>query len=248
MQFSIALSTKATTIMNVMHVTPRQQRLEPLHRAPPVLSVCLTPAARGHVPRASVPPRSGKHSTSSSYDEPASTALDVAQQQRQRRRQEQQPQQHQHQQRPASSGWPRPQEDVCRAISLRLKRAIDVKEVLMVVRLHAERFNEVSQKKLAEPRARAQSTAACRVAPHSHHQHATCSIVAGQYSTRFRTAGQTFALARCSGHHCHARPRGRCAVALPGCCARAAPQRPAADHGADVVGMDGRRWCRVRAS
>ncbi|KAF8067192.1 hypothetical protein HT031_002239 [Scenedesmus sp. PABB004] len=44
-------------------------------------------------------------------------------------------------QRPA---WPRPEQDVCKAVSLRLKRAGSAQEVLRVVGDHGARFNEVN--------------------------------------------------------------------------------------------------------
>jgi hypothetical protein len=53
-------------------------------------------------------------------------------------------QQQQQQRRLASRAWPRPEQDVCKAISLRLKRADSTADVLEVIDEHSQRFNEVS--------------------------------------------------------------------------------------------------------
>lgn len=67
-------------------------------------------------------------------------------------RQQQQHLQHQHiqqlveqppQQRPSRQSWPRSESDICRSISLKLKRADSTKQVLAVVAAHVARFNEV---------------------------------------------------------------------------------------------------------
>lgn len=54
-----------------------------------------------------------------------------------------QQQQQQHQQR--GKARPRPEQDVCRAVSLRLKRASSTADVLTVIGHHATRFNEVRE-------------------------------------------------------------------------------------------------------
>ncbi|WIA32862.1 hypothetical protein OEZ86_006037 [Tetradesmus obliquus] len=56
----------------------------------------------------------------------------------------QQQQQQQQQQRQIARAWPRPQQAVAKAISLRLKRADSTADVLGVIAEHGWRFNEVN--------------------------------------------------------------------------------------------------------
>jgi hypothetical protein len=74
--------------------------------------------------------------------DPPSSYNSVRQQQHQ---QQQQDPQQQQQRSKVSRAWPRPQQDVCKAISLRLKRADSTADVLAVIGDHSQRFNEVGE-------------------------------------------------------------------------------------------------------
>jgi hypothetical protein len=66
-------------------------------------------------------------------------------QQQQQQQQQQDSQQQQQGRCQVSRAWPRPEQDVCKAISLRLKRADSTTDVLAVIAEHSQRFNEVRE-------------------------------------------------------------------------------------------------------